>query len=328
MSYVAQRAILDTRTRIRDLASLAPSLATTALLAGLAVLVGLRWWQQGGAVPASWAVPPAEALFLLPGGPVIGLLALRAVIGGRSRTVASQHLMTMASRWAAVWAAVTAAWLVLTLAAAPDGGLDLLRATNPLAAIGSSDAIVGRLTIAGVALLVALCGRRFGSWRESLGLLALSSAALVAGVPVSATAAQVTAGSDRPLLIVLAALQLVAVAVWLGALTAVPHLQTPAYQLRYHLTRFGDLVSAAALVVGASAVVAGLLLVDRPVPASLGVAQLAAVGLVATLGYRHRRGTIEVLTAGRRLLLAGLVLGEVIVMGAIVMVGVLLPVAG
>ena len=107
-----------------------------------------------------------------------------------------------------------------------------------------------------------------------------------------------------------------------------PHLRTPAYQLRCHLTRFGDLVSAAALVVGASAVVAGLLLVEQPVPASLGVARLSAVGLVAIVGYRHRRRTIEVLTGGRGLLLAGLVLGEVIVMGAVVMVGVLLPVAG
>jgi hypothetical protein len=329
MSYVAQRAVLDTRTRVRDLSGLAPSLATTAVLTGLAVLVAVRWWQRGAALPASWTLPPLETLFLLPGAPVVGLLAMRAMIGGRTRSVASQHLMTMAARWAAAWAAVTAVWLVLTVTGLYGGGLtNVLGADNLVTVVGSSDAAGGQLTVFWVALLTALFGGRLGSWRESLGLLVLSTAALVAGAPVATVAAHGHDGTGHPLVLTLAAFELVAVTVWLGALAAVPHLQTPAYQLRHHLSRFGDLVSAAALVVGTSAVVAGLLLPDRSTPVALAVGQLAAVGLVATVGYRHRRRTLEVVTAGRGLLLAGLVVGEVIVMGAVVMVGFLLPVAG
>jgi len=332
MSYVAQRAVLDTRTRVRDLTGLAPSLVTTAVLSGLAVLVALRWWQRGAALPASWILPPVETLFLLPGAPVVGLLALRLMIGGRTRSVASQHLMTMAARWSAVWAAVSAGWLVLTVTGLYGVGLTgLLAADNLVAVVGSSDAAVAQVTVVWVALLVALFGGRLGSWREAVGLLALTTASLLGAVPVLSTAGGGhghDAAIGQPLVLVLAAFELVALTVWLGALAAVPHLRTPAYQLRHHLTRFGDLVSAAALVVGSSAVVAGMFVPDRPTPVVLAVGQLAAVGLVATVGYRHRRRTVEVVTTGRGLLLAGLVVGEVIVMGAVVMVGFVLPVGG
>jgi hypothetical protein len=329
MSYVAQRAVLDTRARVRDLSGVVPSLVTTAVLTGLAVLVAVRWWQRGAALPASWTLPPLETLFLLPGAPVVGLLALRAIVGGRTRSVTSQHLMTMASRWASAWAAVTAVWLVVTVAGLYGGGLTgLLGADNVVAVVASSDAATGQITMLWVALLIALFGARLGSWREALGLLFLTATSLVAGAPAVATAGHGhdVASTAHPLVLVLAAFELVAVTVWLGALVAVPHLQTPVYQLRYNLTRFGDLVSAAALVVGVSAVVAGMLLPDRPTPLVLAIGQLAAVGLVATVGYRHRRRTVDVVTTGRGLLLAALVLGEVIVMAAVVMVGFLLPV--
>jgi hypothetical protein len=330
MSYLAQRAVLDTRSRARDLTAVAPSLVTTALLTGLAVLVVLRWWREGAALPASWLLPSAEALFLLPAAPVVGLLALRAMVGGRNRSIASQHLMTMASRWAVVWAAVTAVWLVRTVTELYGTSLAGLAGVDNVATVlASSDAAVGQVTLLWVALLVALFGNRLGSWREAVGLLTLAAAALLAGAP----AAPVLAGhghdtASHPVVLVVAALQLLAAAVWLGALAAVPHLQTPAYQLRYHLTRFGDLVSVAALVVGTTATVAGLLRPEQPTPVALAVGQLAAVGLVATVGYRHRRRTAEVVTAGRGLLLAALVLGEVLVMGAVVMVGFVLPVGG
>lgn len=330
MSYVAQRAVLDTRTRVRELSTLLPSLLTTGVLTGLAVLVAVRWWQGGATLPFSWSLPPLETLFLLPGAPVVGLLALRAMIGGRSRSVASQHLMTMASRWAAVWAAVSAVWLVLTVAGLYGVGVTgLLAADNVATVIAASDDAVARVTIVWVALLVAFFGGRLGSWREALGLLALTATTLVSGVPTAALAGHGHGGGDiHPFVLVLAAVQLVGLVLWLGALAAVPHLQTPAYQMRYHLTRFGDLVSGSALVVGGSAVVVGLLLPEGSTPVALAVAQLAGVGLVATVGYRHRRRIVEVVTAGRGLLLAGLVAGEVIVMGAVVMVGFLLPVGG
>jgi hypothetical protein len=330
MSYLAQRAVLDTRTRVRDLSAVLPSVLTSALLTGFAVIVVLRWWQQDAALPASWVLPSVETLFLLPGAPVLGLLALRAMVGGRNRSVASQHLMTMTSRWAAVWAGVTAVWLLVTVVDLYGGSLAALGTADNLGrVVASSDAAIGQVTILWVALLVALFGNRLGSWREAAGLLVLTSAALLAGAPAApAVAGHSHEAASHPAVLLMAAFQLVAVAVWLGALAAVPHLQTPAYQLRYHLTRFGDVVSAAALVVGASATVAGLLRPEQATPLPLAIGQLAAVGLVATVGYRHRRRTVEVVTAGRGLLLVGLVVGEVIVMGAVVMVGFLLPVGG
>ncbi len=330
MSYVAQRAVLDTRTRVRELGLLLPSLLTTGVLTGLAALIGVRWWQNGAALPFSWQLPSAETLFLLPGAPVVGLLALRGMIGGRSRSVASQHLMTMASRWAVLWAAVSAVWLVLTVSSLYGGGITgLLSADNLTTVVATSDAAVAQVTIVWVALLVAFFGSRLGNWRESLGLLVLTATALVAGLPtVAAVPGHGHDSSTHPSVLLLAAVEVVGLLVWLGALAVVPHLQTPAYQLRYHLTRFGDLVSAAALLVGGSAVVAGVLLPQGSTPVTLAVAQLAGVGLVATVGFRHRRRIVEVVSAGRALLLAALVAGEVIVMAAVVMVGFLLPLGG
>lgn len=328
MSYVAQRAVLDSRVRVRDLGAAAPSLVMTSVLAGLAVVVLLRWWQQGAALPASWLLPPVETLFLLPGAPVVGLVALRTVVGGRTRSMAGQHLMTMASRWAVLWAVTTAVWLLRTVSDLYGGGLSGLAAADDLVAVvSSSQPAVAQVTLLWVALLVALFGSRLGGWRESAGLLALSAAVVLAAVPTAGVGdARDTA--SNPAVLLVAALQLVAVAVWLGALVALPHLHTPAYQLRYHLTRFGDLLSASALVVGAAATVAGLLRPEQATPLPLAVAQLAAVGLLATVGHRHRRRTLEVVAAGRGLLLVGLVVGEVVVMGAVVMVGFLPPIAG
>src|SRR3712207_2676347 len=218
MSYVAQRAVLATRTRVRDLAGLVPSLAKTAALTVLAALVALRWWQSGVTVPFSWTLPAAEALLLLPGAPVVGLLALRVTVGGRNRSVASQHLMTMSSRWAAAWAAVSAVWLAMTVSDLYGGGVSgLLAADNVAAVVASSNAAVAQVTIVWVALLVAFFGARLGRWHEGLGLLALAATALVAGVPGSTVVSHGHESASHPLVLVLAAFQLIALLVRLGA---------------------------------------------------------------------------------------------------------------
>ena len=331
MSYVAQRAVVSTRTRLHDVTGSAPGLATTAVLAALGVLVALQWWERGVALPASWGMPPLTALLLLPGAPVVGLLVMRALVGGRNRSVASQHLVAMASRWAWLWAATTAVWMVLTVAGLYGGSvLDVPLGDNLVTVMASSEAVRGQFTVLWVALLIACFGSRLGNWRESLGLVVLTAAALLGAAPQGAAAAGHGHDAGQPLVLVVAAVQLLAVALWLGALAAVPHLRTPAYQLRYHLTRFGDLVSAAAVLLGVSGVAAGLLLPAGAggTATALGVAQLSAIALVAGVGYRHRRRTVEVMTNGHALALLALVVGEVIVMGAVVMVGFLLPVAG
>jgi len=326
MSYLAQRAVLDTRTRVRALSGTAPGLATTAVLTGLAALLLLGWWERGTALPVSWLLPPVETLFLLPAGPVLGLLALRAVVDGRLRTVAAQHLMTIAARWAAVWAATTAVWLAVTAAELYGGFGALLGADNLVEVLGASEAVRGQVTVLWVALLVALFATRLGGWRETLGLLVLTGAALVSGAPAPQVAAHVHATATDPLVLVAAAVEVLALAAWIGALAAVPHLRTPSYQLQHHLTRFGELVVVAALLAGTAAVVAGMLRPATPTPVALALGQLVVVGIVAVVGHRHRRRTVEVVATRRGLLLAGLIAAEVAAMAAVVAIGFLLPV--
>lgn len=326
MSYLAQRAVLDTRTRVRIWTGGLTALATPVALLALAALLGLRWWQQSAAVPLSWQLPPASALFLLPGVPVLGLVALRAVVGGRLRSVAGHHLMTWAGRWAWVWVAATVVGLLVTLRGLFGVPLvELVGADNLILVASGSAAVRSGLEVLWVALLVALFATRLGGWRESLALLVLTAVTLVAGLPTDAGVAHSTAATDQPVVAVVGALQLLALACWLGALSAVGHLRTPPYLLRHHLVRYGSLVTAVALLAGASGVVAGLLAPTSPTSLVVGVAQLAGVALVAVVGHRHHRRAVDVVAEGRGVLLLALVAGEVVVLVAMLALGILLP---
>lgn len=328
MSYVAQRAVLDTRTRIRGWTGSVSSLLTASALVGLAALLALRWWEQNAAVPLSWQSPPVEALFLLPAAPVLGLLALRLVVAGRARTVAGQHLMQWTARWAAAWAVATAVGLVLSVQRLYGVPLvELWGVDNLITVAASSDSVRTQLTLLWISLLIALFADRLGGWRETLGALVLTATALVAGMPAGA-AAHAHTGEAHPAILVVAAVQLVAVAAWLGALAAVAHLRTPPYLLMHHLTRFGGLVTAAAVALGGAVVLGRVLLPGQDMPVLIAIAQLAGIALVAAVGYRHRARTVERVASGRALLLLGLVAGEVVVLIAMVMLGGVLPVAG
>jgi hypothetical protein len=326
MSYLAQRAVLDTRTRVRLWTGSLSALATATALLALAGLLALRWWQQTTAVPLSWQLPPAEALFLLPGVPVLGLVALRAVVGGRMRTVAGHHLMSWAGRWAWVWVATTAAGLLHTVRGLYGVPLvELLAADNLLTVAAGSEAVRSSVIVLWVALLIALFATRLGGWRESLAVLVLSGTALVAGLPVDPLLAHGHAETAHPVVAVVGAVQVLALACWLGALVAVGHLRTPPYLFRHHLLRFGVLVSAVALVAGAAGVLAGLLAPQTPASWVVGAAQLAGVALVAVVGYRHRRRAVEVVAQGRAVLLLALVAGEAVVLVALLALGMLVP---
>lgn len=325
MSYLAQRAVLDTRTRVRIWTSDLAGLATPAALVALAALLGLHWWQQSPAVPLSWQLPPAAALSLLPGVPVLGLVALRLVIGGRTRTVAGHHLMTWAARWAWVWAGATAVGLLVTLRGLVGVPLTRLVGVDDLLAVAAGSPVVrSGVEVLWVALLVALFGTRLGGWRESSALLVLTGAALVAGLPVG-TAVAHDAGPVPPVVAVVGALQLLALACWLGALAAVGHLRTPPYLLRHHLGRYGSLVTAVALLTGAAGVLAGLLAPGSGTSPVVGAAQLAGVVVVVAVGHRHRRRAADVVAEGRGVLLLALVAGEVVVLVALLALAVLLP---
>jgi hypothetical protein len=329
MSHVIERTEVDARTALSHRARSVPGLFSAAVLSGVAVLIALRWWERGTATPLSWQLPSAEALFLAPAAPVVGLLALRMLLGDRADRAAAEHLTTMASRWAAGLAAATFGWLVLTVVGIYGGTISqVLRADNLLVVASRSDAVLGQVTLLWVSLLVALFGDRLGSWRAALGLLVLTTAAVVNAAPVSTTITHGHEATGHPMVQVAAALQLVAFVAWLGALVAIAHLGSPAAPLRRHLTRLGHLLTTAVLVLGGSAVVASTVLPDEGTPVLLAAAQLAGVALVAAVGHRHRSRTAEMVTTGSRPLLAALVGAEVVVLVAAVMVAFLLPLAG
>ena len=326
MSYVAERAALDTRPRIRGWAGSAASLLPAAVLTGLAGLLALRWWQQDATVPLSWQRPPVEALFLLPAAPVLGLLALRLALGGRSRTVTGQHLTRWTARWAGVWALATVGGLVLTVQRLYGVPLVELRGVdNLLVVVAASESFRAQLSLLWVSLLLALFADRLGGWRETLAALVLTGAALLAGAPANAAAAHAHTDADHPAVMVVAAVQLVAVAVWLGALTAVAHLRTAPGPLERHLARFGGVVSVAAVTLAITVVVARVLTPGPSTPVVLAVAQLVGIAMVAAVGHRHRSRTVEQV-AGRPVLLLGLVAAEVVVVAALVMLSGVLPV--
>lgn len=331
MSYLTPRALVDARSRARELGAAVPSLAVTAALFGLAGLLVQRWSEQATAVPVGWQLPSAEALFLVPGAPVVGLLATRALGGGRLRSPADQHLMRMASRWSAGWAAVTALWFGRTVADLQGVPLTGLRpADNLVAVVAASDAAVGQWTVLWVALLVALFGERFSSRPVVTGLLVLTGAALLVGMPASVAAAHSHPGADHPLVLATAAGQLLALAVWVGALVALPHLRVVACPGPASLARTGRLVTAAVVVLGLTGVLDGLLLPveDGASPIGLALGQVAAVGLVTAVGHRHRRRSGEVLDPGRGPALLAVAGADVVVLTSVVLIGFVLPVAG
>ncbi|WP_375431255.1 hypothetical protein [uncultured Friedmanniella sp.] len=327
MSYLAQRAVVDPRTRIRVAGQQLSGLAVPALLAAVALALAAVWWQRGTALPLTWAWPSASALWLLPGLPVVGLFALRVLAGGPHQSLASDGLARAAARWAAVWVGVTAIWSVVTVAGLY-GGLQARGVPdNLVAVVAHSDDAVARLAVLWVALLVALLGRRLGGWRESAALLALVVVALLAGLPEAAARHSHDDGAlAAPLLV--AGVQRVSVVLWLGALVALTHLQPPAYQLRHHLVRVGFLLSGAAAALGATAVVAGLLL---PVgagrtPVVLAAAQLLGLGLVVAVGHRLRVRSVTGAATGPRRALVLAVAGELVLLAAVVGLGFVLPV--
>ena len=328
MSYVAPRTTLDTSAPNRGGTVSGASLLPASVLSGLAALLALSWWQQDAAVPLSWQRPPLEALFLLPAAPVVGLLALRLVVSGRSRTVTGQHLMRWTARWAGAWAVATAVGLVLSVQGLYGvplvelGGVD-----HPLAVVTASDSFRAQLSLLWVSLLLALFADRLSGWRDTIAALLLTGTALLAGAPVGPATADAPTGASHAAVMVVAAVQLVAVAVWLGALAAVVHLRTPPGLLQHHLTRLGALASAAAVALGAAVVVARMLAPGQDTPVAIAVAQLVGIAMVAAVGYRHRAQTVEPVASGRPLLLLGLVVGELMVLAALVMMGGVLPVA-
>lgn len=329
MSHVVERTEVDATTALSNPARRAPGLVSAAVLSGVAIVIALRWWERGTATPLSWQLPSVDALFLAPAAPVVGLLALRVLLGDKADRPAAEHLTTMASRWAAGLAAATLGWLVVTIIGIYGGTIgQVLRADNIVAVASTSDAVLGQVTLLWVSLLIALFGDRLGSWRAALGLLVLSTVALVNAVPVATTITHGHEATGHPMVQVAAAVQLAALTAWLGALVAIAHLGSAVAPLRRHLARLGYLLTGAVLLIGGSAVVASTVLPDEGTPVLMAIAQLAGVGLVAVVGHRHRSRTAEMVTTGRRSMLAALVGAEAVVLVAVVMVALLLPLAG
>ncbi|SEQ82983.1 hypothetical protein [Microlunatus flavus] len=324
MSTLVQRTAPSVRSGPHDLARTRPDVIGTAVLAVLALLLGVRWWQHADGVPLSWGPPPAEALFLLPAAPVLALLGLRSATRGGGAPPG--HVARAAARWAAVWAAVGTAWLLTTVTRLYGTGLaGLLQVDNLVAVLSASDVVLPRLAAVWVALLVALFARSLDR-AQSLAALALVGAALLAVAPAGGSG-HAHAEQAHPLVQAAAGAELLALALWSGSIVAAFHLRTPILRTRGHLERWGLLVSGAALALGAALVLAGLARPEQPAPAAFAAGRLAAVAAVVGVGLRHRRRTLEAVSAGPAGLMGALVGAELTVLAAAVALTLVLELA-
>lgn len=322
MSSLAHRAAPAALTGLREPTRVWPDVVVTPALVGLAVLLVLRWWQEADGVPLSWGRASLELLLLLPALPVLGLLSLRTVAS--SRGPVAGHLARATSRWAAVWATVTAAWVLATVTRLYGTGIGgLLHVDNLGTVLGASDVVGTRLTAFWVALLVALFGRRL-SPVQAFGVLSLVCAVLLAVAP-DGRLEHGHGNEAHPLVQVVAGVELVTLALWSGTLAATFHLRRPVHRSAGQLERWGSVLSAAVVALGSAVVVGGAVRPVAPVPVALAAAQLAAVAAIALVGQRHRRRTLEVVSTGPPALLVALVLGELLVLAAAAALGVLLP---
>jgi len=203
------------------------------------------------------------------------------------------------------------------------GARGLLDADNLPAVVAASDDAGPRLTVLWVALLVATFGGRLTGRTSALALAALTGAAVLVAVPASSAAHGHDSGS-HPLVQVALAAQVLALVLWLGAVVAVLHLGRALHR-EHHLVRLGDVVSAATLGLGTAVVLAGVLRPGDPTPGGVAVAQLLAVVTVTVVGHRHRRRSVGVVGSGPPPLLLALVLGEVLVLVAVVATSAVLP---
>jgi len=241
------------------------------LLAGLAAIVVARWATGTGYEPAPFGLPdpgPLTAIGLpaaqyvheLAGVAVVGLLFLRwfAVPGGAGP--GGVHLLLMATRWAWLWTAATAAWVAFTmseLTGIPVGELPAHPAE--LLAVTGTDRILAELVTLWIALAVALFGARLSSGTVIGGAVLLATAALLP----SALTGHAGHHESPTLAVVMLAVHLAAAAIWVGGLLAlVIHLRPFPEQLQGAVRRFSAAALLCLIAIGLSGVVESVVMLQ------------------------------------------------------------------
>jgi hypothetical protein len=317
-------------------------LVVATLLSVVAVVLVHRWWSvvQQVAVPLPRGVldlPPSEHLHQLPGLAVVGLLVVRGVALKGHRTIATQHLAEMAARWSWLWLA--ASFVALACAASKLTGepvAALLGREDLLAVLARSDRATALVATIWVALVVALFAPRLTSTGETLALVVLAAATLLPVLPALPGAGHGPdaghVGQDlHGLALVALTAQLLALVVWLGALVAIVlHLRAHPIHLRRALMQFSRTASWCVLVAGSAALTQTILTLSRAdlvwqsSGGQLVIGKGVALLLLAAVGYRHRRRTADAVVSSRLLPLLRLVVGEVVLGGAVVAITMLI----
>ena len=234
------------------------------LLAGIAAIVGARWATGTGYVPAPFGLPdpgPLTAIGLpaaqyiheLAGVAVVGLLFLRSFALHGGAGPGGAHLLLMATRWAWLWMAATAAWIAFTmseLTGIPVG--ELPAHPDQLLAVTGTDRILAELATLWIALAVALLGARLSGPVATGGAVLLATAALLP----SALTGHAGHHDSPTLAVVMLAVHLAAAAIWVGGLLAlVIHLRPFPEQLQGAVRRFSTAALLCVIAIGLSGVV-------------------------------------------------------------------------
>jgi hypothetical protein len=252
------------------------------------------------------------------------------------RTLATQHLAEMASRWSWVWVAASFVALVRTGSTLTgESVVALVGREDLLAVLARSDRATSLVATIWVALVIALFAPRLTSTGETLALVLLSAAALLPVLPTLRGTGHGPAvdhvGQDlHELALVALAAQLLALVVWLGALVSIVlHLRAQPLHLRRALMQFSHTASWCVLIAGSAALTQAILTLptlDAVWQSSSGqlvIGRAVALLLVGAVGYRHRRRTADAVVSGRLLPLLRLVVGEAVLGGAVVAVTML-----
>ena len=313
------------------------------LSAGLLAVLVARWWTGTGYVPSplglpdagqltSIGLPAAQFVQEVAGVAVVGVLFVRCLSMPDSADPAAGHLLAVAARWAWLWVAATLSWLILT--ASELTGLpvvELPHHADLLLVVARTDRMVAEMVTLWVALAVALFAARLSTRASAIVALAAATAALLP----SALTGHAGHHESPAVAVIALAVHVVASAVWVGGLLAlIIHLRPFPERLRAALPLFSSVALLCLLAVGISGVLESVVTLqdwNALVTTERGrliLAKIVALGVLAAIGYLHRRRTLTPASTGQLRPLLRLAAGELLLMGAAVGVAVVLSTTG
>ncbi len=318
------------------------------VLAGISTTLVSRWLTAVPVPPVLAGLPDAGAFtrvglpvaqFVqeLAGIAVVGTLFVACLTAIRNPeptdtpnpATGRHHLRRMAVRWAWLWLASAAAWLLFMLselAAVPVIEM-LLRPELIRAFIGTDRFLSGVVTL-WVALLLVMFAERLPGALGS-GLLTLAAAGALLPSALTGHAAH----HDNAIVVssISLGIHIVAASIWIGGLLAlIVHLRTFPDQLRRATPLFSAVALVCVAAIGASGLIAGVLMLDDWVAlwttsrGHLILAKTAALGLLVLIGCLHRKRTLPAASSGRLWPLIKLGAVELSLMGATLAFAVLL----